>query len=569
MTGKTPYTLCSLPANHVKTLSMNSRLNSRLGGLDLNALPANVRAVLLAVDAERIKAEERAGKLEEKNARLAQYNKRLAHLVMEFKKARFGKKSEKFNPDQLNLIFEELETALAEAETAQDDAEKKTGAAAGRPKRDAKRNLGHLPIEYPRIEKIIYPDGSTSPETDNLKCPCGCGKTMVKIGEDRTERLDITPASFRVIVTIRPKYAPPGNCDGKIVQAPAPAHLIEGALPTEALIAHVLVSKYADHLPLYRQSQIYARSGIDLHRSTLAGWAGKAAFHLRPVVERMAEQIKTSTKLFMDETPAPVLDPGRGKTKTGYLWALARDDRGWGGNDPPCVIFNYAPGRSGKYAEEFLQGFDGILQVDAYGGYNRLAKADRTGGEPIVLAYCWAHARRKLFDLIDTSEIAAEGVRRIAELYAIEDDIRGQSPANRLAARQARSMPLVEAFGTWLAQQRARVSAKSRLGEKLAYIARYWDGLQIFLTDGRVEMDSNPVENAIRPIALGRKNALFAGHDEGGKNWGLFASLIGTCKMNDVNPHHYLKSTLERLANGHPQSRLDDLMPWAFEQPSS
>ena len=301
---------------------MNSRLDSRLGGLDLNALPADVRAVLLAVDTERIKAEERAGKLKKQNEQLEEYNQRLAHLVMEFKKARFGKKSEKLSPDQLNLIFEELETALAEAETAQQNAETKTGAATAKPKTNAKRNLGHLPIEYPRIEKIIEPS--------DLLCPCGCGKPMIKIGEDRTERLDITPASFRVIVTIRPKYAPPGNCDGKIVQAPALAHLIEGALPTEALIAHVLVSKYADHLPLYRQSQIYARSGIDLHRSTLAGWAGKAAFpSQRPIVDRMSRQIRTSSKLFMDETLAPVLDPGRGKTKTGYLWALARDDRGW------------------------------------------------------------------------------------------------------------------------------------------------------------------------------------------------------------------------------------------------
>ena len=542
-------THCPSLANHVKILGMSSRLAK----LNLDALPDDVRAVLLAVDAERIEAQERADQLQI-------HNERLAHLVMEFKKARFGKTSEKLNPDQLNLVFEELETAFAEAETAQEATEPKTGAAAARPKQNAKRNLGHLPIELPRIENIIEPD--------NLQCPCGCGKTMVRIGEDRTERLDITPALFRVIVTIRPKYAPPKNCDGKVTQAPAPAHLIEGALPSEALIAHVLVSKYADHLPLYRQSQVYARSGIELHRSTLAGWAGKAAFHLRPIVDRMAKQIKTSTKLFMDETPAPVLDPGRGKTKTGYLWALARDDRSWGGNDPPCVIFNYAPGRSGKYAEEFLQDFNGILQVDAYGGYNRLTVAGRTGGEPIVLAYCWAHARRKLYDLIETSDIAAEGVRRIAELYAIEDDIRGRSPDERLALRQARSAPLINAFGDWLEQQRQRVSAKSRLGEKLAYIANHWKGLQVFLTDGRIEIDSNAVENTIRPIAINRKNALFAGHDEGGKNWGLFASLIGTCKLNDVNPFDYIKSTLEALVNGHPQSRIDDLLPWAF-QPSS
>lgn len=392
---------------------------------------------------------------------------------------------------------------------------------------------------------------------------------MVKIGEDRSERLDIVPAQFRVIVTIRPKYVCRGDCDSKVVQAPAPAYLIEGALPSDALIAHVLVSKYADHLPLYRQAQIYSRSGIDLHRSTLAGWVGKAAFHLRPVVERMSEHLKTSSKLFMDETTAPVLDPGRGRTKTGYLWALARDDRGWGGNDPPGVVFNYAPGRHGKYAEEFLAGFDGILQVDGYGGYNRLTTARRAGGEPVQLAYCWAHARRRLFELAYSSQIAAQGIQKIARLYNVEANIRGKSPGERLAFRQEQSAPIVAEFGDWLKQGQARVSAKSRLGEHLAYIAGRWQGLQVFLADGRVEIDSNAVENTIRPIALGRKNALFAGHDEGGRNWGVFASLIGTCKLGGVNPFDYLKSTLQALAGGHPQSRLDELMPWAFQQPSS
>jgi len=209
------------------------------------------------------------------------------------------------------------------------------------------------------------------------------------------------------------------------------------------------------------------------------------------------------------------------------------------------------------------------VQVDGYGGYNRLTRTDRDGGDAIVLAYCWAHARRKLFDLVDSSEIARQGIEQIARLYEIEAGIRGKSAQERLAVRQARSAPLVKAFGDWLRQAQARISAKSRLGEKLAYIAGRWDGLQIFLTDGRVEIDNNAVENTIRPIALGRKNALFAGHDEGGNNWGLFASLIGTCKMNDVNPFDYLKATLEALANGHPQSQIDDLMPWAFEKPSS
>jgi transposase len=273
----------------------------------------------------------------------------------------------------------------------------------------------------------------------------------------------------------------------------------------------------------------------------------------------------------MDETPVPVLDPGRGRTKTGYLWVLARDDRGWSGNDPPGIVYHYAPGRSGKHAEQLLQGFDGILQVDGYGGYNRLTKAERQGGAPLVLAHCWTHARRQLKEIFDRdgSAIAAEGLAQIAALYRIEAEIRGRSSAERLAVREIRSRPLVDAFGQWLRAQRARVSRKSRIGEKLTYIANHWDGLLVFLTDGRVEIDSNAIENAIRPVALTRKNALFAGHDEGGRSWGRIASLIATAKMNGIDPFAYVKATLQALANGHPQSRLDDLMPWAFKPASS
>ena len=306
----------------------------------------------------------------------------------------------------------------------------------------------------------------------------------------------------------------------------------------------------------------------------LADWVGKAAFHLKPIVDRLAEHLKRSGKLFMDETTAPVLDPGRGVTKTGYLWALARDDRPWGGDDPRGVVYFYAPGRAGENAETFLTGFDGILQTEegqqtargtvcptkGYTGYNRLTKPSRKGGAPSRVAHCWAHARRKLKEIFDRdgSEIAAEGLRRIAEFYAVEADIRGVSPGQRLSARQARTALLVAAFGDWLQAQRRKISAKSRLGEKLTYIHNHWDGLQTFLTDGRVEIDSNRVENLIRPIALNRKNALFAGHDEGGIAWGGIASLVETCKINGIEPFAYLKATLTALANGHPQSRLDE-----------
>jgi hypothetical protein len=249
-----------------------------------------------------------------------------------------------------------------------------------------------------------------------------------------------------------------------------------------------------------------------------------------------------------------VLDPGRGRTKTGYLWALARDDRGWGGPAPPGVVFFYAPDRGGRNAETFLRGFDGTLQLDGYTGYSRLTRPSRKGGDPIRVAHCWAHARRKLKEVFDRdgSEIASEGLRRIAEIYAVEAEIRGSSPDRRLSVRKARTAPLVAAFGEWLQQQRLRVSAKSRLGEKLASIHRHWDGLQTFLHDGRVEIDSNSVENLIRPIAPNRKNALFAGHDEGGKAWGRIASPIETAKINGVRPPFaYLEATLEAIADGH------------------
>jgi len=525
---------------------------SALPDIDLSAIPEDQRDAVAALLCEN-------GALKGETANLKEIVKRLEHLVAELNHLVHGKKSEKLSEDDRQLAFEDLETAVAEVEEQKDT----QAPADDKPRRKAsaaKRNRGNLPETLPRIEQVVEPA--------SLMCPCGCGQ-MHKIGEDRTERLDIVPAQLRVLVTVRPRYACRACTDG-VTQAPAPATLIESGLPTEGAIAHVLVSKYADHLPLYRQSQILARSGVNIHRGTLADWVGVAAFHLRPVVDRLAEHLKASTKLFMDETTAPVLDPGRGRTKTGYLWSLARDDRGWGGADPPGVVFFYAPDRGGENAEKSLRGFDGILQLDGYQGYNRLTRPSRKGGDPIRVAYCWAHARRKLKEVFDRdgSEIAAEGLRRIAEFYAVEAEVRGTPPGQRLSARQARTAPLVAAFGDWLQEQRLRVSAKSRLGEKLAYIHRHWDGLQTFLHDGRVEIDSNAVENLIRPIALNRKNALFAGHDEGGKAWGRIASLIETAKINGVEPFAYLKATLEAIAAGHPKKRIDDLMPWNFK-PSS
>ncbi len=309
------------------------------------------------------------------------------------------------------------------------------------------------------------------------------------------------------------------------------------------------------------------RQGIDLDRSTLADWVGRAAFELRPVFDALIANLKRSTKLFMDETRAPVLDPGSRKTKTGYFWALARDERPWGGGAPPGVAFTYAPGRGGLHAERILQGFTGILQVDGYAGYNRLIAPDRVGPD-IQLAYCWAHARRKLVEITRSgaAPIAEDGVKRIGELYRIEAELRGHPAHARLAGRREQSAPLIADTRTWLTHHRARVASKSPLGEALAYIAKYWDGLCIFLTDGRIEIDNNTVERTIRPIALNRKNALFAGHDAGAENWATIASLIETCKLNAVDPFAYLTAAITAIVNSHKQSRIDELLPWNYSR---
>ena len=523
--------------------------------VDLKTLPQAHRALFEDQQAAFEQEQQANQALRAQVELLTDTNRRLEHLVSELRRVIYDKRSEKLPPNDRQLAFEDLEGAVAEVEEAAAAALAPGPSPA--PRRAPRRNLGHLPEGLPRIEEVIEPDIT--------QCRCGCGE-MVRIGEERTERLDIVPAQLRVIVTVRPKYAC-RSCEQGVVQAAAPAHLVQGGLPTEGALAHVLVSKYADHLPLYRQAQLYARSGVKLDRSTLAGWVGKASFHLIPVVDRLTWHLKQSGHLFMDETRAPVLDPGRGRTKTGYLWALARDQRPWAGPDPPGVVFFYAPGRGGVHAERFVEGFEGKLHVDGYAGYNAVA----VPGTGVVRCNCWAHARRKLCEIHDShrSAVAAEGLQRIAAMYAIEKAIRGQPPEVRLEVRQARTAPLVEDFAVWLREQRARVSPKSRLGEKLAYIDNHWDGLQVFVTDGRVEMDNNVAENRIRPLALNRKNALFAGHDEGAAAWARIASLVETAKMNDVNPHAYLKATLEAIANGHPASEIDQLLPWALTPTSS
>jgi hypothetical protein len=308
--------------------------------------------------------------------------------------------------------------------------------------------------------------------------------------------------------------------------------------------------------PLYRQAQIYARQGIALDRSTLADWVGRAAWWLRPLRDHILAEFRRSQRLFADETTAPVLDPGRGRTKTGQLWAYARDDRSWGGSDPPLVAYVYAADRKAERPEAHLGAFAGILQVDGYGGYAALARRRQ-----LALAFCWAHARRKFFELAPTSPVATEVLRRIAMLYAVEEEVRGLAPELRRAARTGRSRIIVDDLRAYLDARLHPVSSKSKLAEAIRYALTRWDGLSRFLDDGRVDLDSNTVERSIRPIALNRKNALFAGSDEGGDNWAVIATLIECCKLNRVNPHAWLTATLSKLAAGHPASRLAELIP--------
>ena len=478
-------------------------------------------------------------------------NDRLQHLLHQLQRMQFGRRSEKLDPDQFALAFEDVEQAIATSEAA-DDKQNEERARARAERRRATR--GALPAHLPRVHVTIEPD--------DKNCPC-CRSPMHVIGEETSERLDVIPAQFRAVVTHRPKYACRA-CEQAVVQSPAPERLIKGGLPTEAMVASVLVSKYAWHLPLYRQSQMLAAQGLQIKRSVLAFWVGYAAAELEPLYLRLRQLILGSGKIAVDETKAPVLDPGRGRVKNGYFWAIARDDRPWGGTDPPAIAFTYAPGRGAVHALKLLDGYCGVVQCDGYAAYKKIAA--EALGEAVTLAFCWSHLRRRFYEHAKSGNapIASEALERIAALYAIEKTIRGASAEERRSVRRERSKPLVEALKTWLERQLARVSAKATIAEDLRYGLNHWDGLTRFLDDGRIELDTNIVERGIRPIVLNRKNALFAGHDEGAANWACIASLIECCKLNDVDPQAYLADVLMKLVNLWPASRIDELMPWAW-----
>lgn len=414
-------------------------------------------------------------------------------------------------------------------------------------RRALRRPARVLPPELPRVLRVHAPA--------NCQCP-DCGRQLTRLGEDSSEQLDYVPGYFQVIRHIRPKLAC-GSC-ARIVQMPAPSRPIERGLPTAGLLAQVVAAKYADHCPLYRQEGIYRRSGVELPRAMLASWVAEAAALLAPLVGALERYVMQASKLHADDTPVPVLSPGKGRTQTGRLWAYVRDDRPSGSTDPPAVVYRYSPDRKAERPGAHLASFTGILQADAYSGFNPLYAEGR-----ILEAACWAHARRKHYDVYvtDRSATAAEALERIGELYAIEREIRGRPPHARARERLARAAPLLADLRDWLTRTQRTLSAKSPLAAAIQYSLTRWTALTRYVEDGRIEIDNNAAERAIRALVLGRRNYLFAGSDAGGETAARLYSLIGTCRLNAIDPHLYLRRVLECIAN-HPINRIEELLPW-------
>jgi transposase len=502
--------------------------------IDLLALPDDVETLQRMV---RGLAVERTA-LTEAQAEI----ERLRLIVQKLQRSQFGRRAERLDKEQLQLGFEDLSGDIARVEATLPSTAAKTSTTKSQTERPS------LPAHLSREDMRF--------DVEHRACSC-CGGALHMIGETVSEMLDHVPARLRVIRICRPRYG--CRACGTIHQAPAPERPIAKGLASPGLLAHVLVSKYCDHLPLYRQSQIFARQGVELDRSTLANWVGGAVWWLEPLQARLAEHVFASQTVFADDTPIPVLDPGRGRTKTGRLWVYARDDRPWNGPDPPAAVYLYSPDRRAERPAAHLARFRGVVQVDGYPGFERL----RDGGD-IELAACWAHARRKFYEVHEAtgSPVAAEALRRIAELYAIEATIRGRPADVRRATRQTKSLPLVKAVKTWIEAELKRIPPRGALADAIRYALSRWTALSHFIDDGRIEIDNNTVERAIRPIALGRKNHLFAGSDGGAERWAVVASLVATAKLNDVEPFAYLRDVLERMSNGHPISRLDELLPW-------
>jgi transposase len=480
---------------------------------------------------------------------------KLKYTIRKLRHERFGQLSERGALlDQLELQLADLEEDASQAEAAARMAAAATSEKITVPSFERRRPARRpLPEHLPR-ERIVYP----AP----LACPCCGDERLRKIGEDVTETLELIPRQWKVIQHVREKFSCRA-CE-TITQPPAPSHPIARGRAGPKLLAHVLFSKYGLHLPLNRQSDTYAREGIDLDVSTLADWVGAAAATLMPLVTAILMHVFAAQRIHADDTTVPVL--AKGKTRTGRLWTYVRDDRPFAGPDPPAAVFFYSRDRGGEHPEQHLASYAGLMQADAYAGFNRLYESGRKGG-PIIEAACWAHARRKFFDLarINKAPIAVEAVKRIDVLFAIEREINGLSSDERLAVRAERSRPLVTDLETWLRGERSRLSSKSETAKAIDYGLKRWPALTRFLDDGRLCISNNAAERALRGIAVGRKNWTFAGSDEGGRRAAAIYTLIETAKLDDIDPQAWLADVLARLPD-HPAKKIDELLPWNWKQ---
>ncbi len=494
--------------------------------------------------AERLPAKE--AEIHAKDLKIQALTLELAHL----RRIRYGVKSEALAQVQRDLFEETWNTDLAAAAAELEQvAEEEPCPTVAKPKRP-RAGRQPLPAHLPRIEHRHEPDS----------CQCGqCGKDLVKIGEDITEQLDVEPAKFFVHRHIRPQYACKA-CE-TITAAPIPPAVVDGGMAAVGLLSWVLIGKYLDHLPLYRLEQIAARDGVSLSRSTLADWVGRLGVALQPLADRLAEHLKRRSTLHADETPVPQLDPGSGRTKKAYLWAYRSNDLEPG---PPIIVFDYQPGRSGEHARNFLDGWHGHLVVDDYGGYKSLFTPTREGTPPCTEGGCFAHARRKFFDLYQANQspMAHEALQRIGRLYEIERQAKDFAIEDRKKLRQELSLPELEALHQWLLQSRARTANGGASAKALDYTLKRWPALIRYAETGHLPIDNNAIENAIRPIALGKKNWLFAGSERAGKRAAVIQTLLGTAKLNGLDPAAWLKSTLEKLPT-HPNSRIDELLPFS------
>lgn len=510
-------------------------------GNDLPDDIATLKALLLAREADLAQSLNQVAALTQALSSRELQIEALQLQILALRRRQFGRKSEQLDTqiEQLELKLEELQTD--EGQSLPTDTAQVPNKRATRPKRLP------LPDHLPRDVQEHLPAEDA--------CPA-CGNSMTKLGEDVSEMLEYVPASFRVIRHVRPKLG--CTCCDCIVQAPAASRPIARGIAGPGLLAHVLVAKFCDHLPLYRQSQIYARQGVELERSTLADWVGGASCLLRPLIDALQRHVMAATKLHADDTPIPVLAPGRGKSATARLWVYVRDDRPAAQEVPPAVWFAYSPNRKGMYPQSHLASFVGTLQADGYAGHDQLYLS-----KPIRQAACWAHVRRKFYDLeqAKASPVATEALRRIAQLYAIESAIRGKPPDIRRAVRQSEALPLLDGFHAWLTASLATLSSKSVTAGAIQYALNRWQALLSYVDDGMVEIDNNAAERALRAVALGRKNYLFAGSDSGGERAAAIYSLTESAKLNGLDPEAYLRHVLTHIAD-HPVNRVDDFLPW-------